>query len=215
MAQAAFVAGSAIIVIFQAGTRLFNPVPLAATELGVAVMVFSIVLTLALVLYQKYVARRSQSVAISADALHYSGDLLINLAVIGSLVLTPILDFPYLDPLTGAGIAAYLLYGAWRIVGDALDMLMDRELPEEDRARIRAIAKTHEAVASLHDLRTRRSGSDVFIQLHLEMDGNMPLKKSHVIADQVEAEIQKAFAGAEVMIHQDPEGLEEEHPPFR
>ncbi len=215
MAQAAFVAGSAVIVIFQAGSRLLHPVALAATETGVAVMVFSIALTLALVLYQRHVVRQSGSVAISADALHYSGDLLINLAVIASLVLTPMLEMPFLDPLTGAGIAAYLLYGAWKIVGDALDMLMDRELPEEDRARIRAIAKTHDAVASLHDLRTRRSGSDVFIQLHLEMDGDMPLKKAHIIADQVEAEIQKAFAGAEVLIHQDPEGLEEEPPRFR
>lgn len=215
MAQAAFVAGSAIIVIFQAGTRLFNPVPLAATEVGIAVMLLSIALTLALVVYQRYVVRRSQSVAISADALHYSGDLLINMAVIASLLLTPLLNIPFLDPLTGAGIAAWLLYGAWRIVGNALNMLMDRELPEEERARIRAIAKKHESVASLHDLRTRRSGSDVFIQLHLEMDGNLPLRKAHAIADQVEADIQEAFAGAEVMIHQDPEGLEEEHPPFR
>ncbi len=211
MAQAAFVAGSAVIVVFHAGSRLFQPTPLAATDIGIAVMILSITLTLGLVLFQSYVIRHSRSIAISADSLHYKGDLLINLAVIGALVLTPFLDMPFLDPLTGAGIAAYLLYGAWRIVGDALDMLMDRELPEEDRAKIRAIATKHAAVASLHDLRTRRSGSDLFIQLHLEMDGDMPLKKAHVIADLVEYEIQEAFEGAEVLIHQDPEGLEEEH----
>ena len=211
MAQAAFVAGSAVIVVFHAGSRLFHPTPLAATDIGIAVMILSITLTLGLVLFQSYVIRHSRSIAISADSLHYKGDLLINLAVIGALVLTPFLDMPFLDPLTGAGIAAYLLYGAWRIVGDALDMLMDRELPEEDRAKIRAIATKHAAVASLHDLRTRRSGSDLFIQLHLEMDGDMPLKKAHVIADLVENEIQEAFEGAEVLIHQDPEGLEEEH----
>ena len=211
MAQAAFVAGSAVIVVFHAGSRLFHPTPLAATDIGIAVMILSITLTLGLVLFQSYVIRHSRSIAISADSLHYKGDLLINLAVIGALVLTPFLDMPFLDPLTGAGIAAYLLYGAWRIVGDALDMLMDRELPEEDRAKIRAIATKHAAVASLHDLRTRRSGSDLFIQLHLEMDGDMPLKKAHVIADLVEYEIQEAFEGAEVLIHQDPEGLEEEH----
>jgi ferrous-iron efflux pump FieF len=215
MAQAAFVAGSAVIVLFQAGRRLIHPVPLEATEVGVAVMVFSVVMTLGLVLFQSFVVRRSRSIAISADSLHYRGDLLINFAVIGALVLTPVLDMPFLDPLTGAGIAAYLLYAAWRIVGDAMDMLMDRELPDEDRARIRAIATKHSAVASLHDLRTRRSGSDVFIQLHLEMDGDMPLRKAHYIADQVEAEIQDAFPGAEVLIHQDPEGIEEDHTRFR
>lgn len=215
MAQAAFVTGSAIIVLFQAGSRLIHPVPLAATEIGVAVMVFSIVLTFCLVLFQMFVIRRAPSVAIAADSLHYKGDLLINLAVIGALVLTPLWELPFLDPLTGAGIAAYLLYSAWHILGDALDMLMDRELPDEDRARIRAIATKHAAVASLHDLRTRRSGSDVFIQLHLEMDGDMPLRRAHIIADEVEANIQEAFEGAEVLIHQDPEGLEEEHPPVR
>ena len=215
IAQAAFVAGSAVIVLFQAGTRVIHPVPLEATEVGVAVMVLAIVMTLCLVLFQLFVVRRSRSIAISADSLHYRGDLFINLAVIAALILTPLWHLPFLDPLTGAGIAAYLLYGAWRILGDALDMLMDRELPDEDRARIRAIATKHAKVASLHDLRTRRSGSDVFIQLHLEMDGNMTLRKAHGIADQVESEIRAAFDGAEVLIHQDPEGIEEEHTTFR
>jgi ferrous-iron efflux pump FieF len=211
MAQAAFVAGSGIIVIFEAANRLFQPRPLAATEVGVIVMIGSIVLTFALVLFQYYVVRRTGSVAITADSLHYKGDLLINLAVIAALVLTPLLETAYIDPLIGAGIAAYLLFGAWRILGGALDMLMDRELPETDRQRIRDIAFAHEAVCSLHDLRTRRSGSDTFIQLHLELDGDMTLMQAHLIADEVELEIRNAFVGAEVLIHQDPEGLEEAH----
>ena len=215
MAQAAFVGGSAVIVVFHAATRLFQPVPVAATELGIAVMVGSIVLTLGLVLFQNHVVRRTDSVAINADSLHYKGDLLINLAVIASLIVAAFWETPYLDPLTGAAIAFYLLFGAWRILRAALDMLMDRELPDAERARIRALAMEHDAVSDLHDLRTRRSGADVFIQLHLELDGDMSLSRAHLIADQVEARIKDAFAGAEVLIHQDPAGLEEPHQPLR
>jgi ferrous-iron efflux pump FieF len=214
MAQAAFVAGSAIIVVFHAATRLFQPAPIAATDIGIAVMVGSIALTLGLVIFQHYVVQRTNSMAISADSLHYRGDLLINLAVIVSLIAASFWDAAYLDPLTGAAIAFYLLYGAWRILRSALDMLMDRELPDSDRARIRALAMEHEAVSDLHDLRTRRSGADVFIQMHLELDGDMSLLQAHVIADQVEAKIRDAYAGAEVLIHQDPAGLEEPHTPL-
>jgi len=214
MAQAAFVAGSAIIVVFHAATRLFQPVPIAATDIGIAVMAGSILLTLGLVVFQHHVVQRTKSMAISADSLHYRGDLLINLAVIVSLIAASLWNTAYLDPLTGAAIAFYLLFGAWQIMRGALDMLMDRELPEPDRARIRALAMEHDAVSDLHDLRTRRSGADVFIQMHLELDGGMPLLQAHLIADQVEAKIKAAFAGAEVLIHQDPAGLEEPHRPL-
>jgi ferrous-iron efflux pump FieF len=212
MAQSAFVAGSAIIVIFHAGTRLFQPQKLTETEVGVFVMIGAILLTLVLVAFQYYVIKRSNSLAIAADTLHYKGDLLINLAVLVALVLTRYLDSPFIDPLIGAAIALYLLYGSWRILRSAMDMLMDRELPEEDRERIREIANQHKDVCSLHDLRTRRSGTDVFIQLHLELDGDISLMEAHRISDQVELEIREAFADAEVLIHQDPEGLEEYHP---
>jgi ferrous-iron efflux pump FieF len=215
LAQSAFVAGSAVIVIFQAGTRLFQPQPLAETDIGIVVMIGSIILTLALVLFQSYVVKRSNSLAVAADSLHYKSDLLINFAVLLALVLVPMLDAPFIDPLTGAAVAIYLVYGAWRILQKALDMLMDRELPEEDRQRIREIASRHKDVCSLHELRTRRSGSDVFIQMHLELDGDMSLMQAHIISDQVELEIRTAFEDAEVLIHQDPEGLEEAHAGFK
>ena len=107
------------------------------------------------------------------------------------------------------GIAAYLLYGAWKIFRIASDQLMDRELPDDLRARIREIATSHDRVIDMHDLRTRSSGTDTFIQLHLEMDPEMALLEAHEISDEVEAWIREAFPGAEVMIHQDPYGVEE------
>jgi ferrous-iron efflux pump FieF len=211
LAQAAFVTGSAIVVLFQAIERLVHPAPLKNTETGVAIMVFSIILTLFLVFFQTYVVKRSGSVAITADSLHYKGDLLINCAVIVSLAGHALFSWNILDPLIGAGITFYLLFGAWRILGDALDMLMDRELPSEERQKVFDIVMAHESVRDLHELRTRRSGQDVFIQLHLELDPDITLMEAHVISDDVERLVRDAFKGAEVLIHQDPAGIFEPH----
>ncbi|MFT6580895.1 MAG: cation diffusion facilitator family transporter [Alphaproteobacteria bacterium] len=211
LAQAAFIAGSAIVVLFQAIERLLHPAPLKNTETGVAIMIFSIVLTLFLVLFQTYVVKRSGSVAITADSLHYKGDLLINCAVIFSLVGHAYFSWNILDPLVGAAITGYLLFGAWRILGDALDMLMDRELPSEERQQVLDIVMAHESVRDLHELRTRRSGQDVFIQLHLELDPDITLMEAHVISDDIERLVRDAFKGAEVLIHQDPAGIFEPH----
>ncbi|MGE4219363.1 MAG: cation diffusion facilitator family transporter [Alphaproteobacteria bacterium] len=215
LGQAAFVTGSAILLAVEAGVRLLRPRPIEHGDIGIAVMVFSIVMTIGLVLYQRHVIRRSGSVAITADSIHYRGDLLMNLLVILALVLAPLLEFPQLDPLFGLGIAAFLMHGAWRIVQTSLDMLLDRELPDEERAQIRGIALANPAVVAVHELRSRQSGPTRFIQLHLVLDGAMSLKRAHRISDEVEQGIMEAFPNAEVIIHQDPEGEEEEHPVFR
>ena len=211
MTQSVFVAGSGMVVLYQAGERLLHPKPLAHTDIGVAIMVFSILLTLCLVLFQSYVIKRSGSVAITADSLHYKGDLLINLAVIAAFLIQMSLSWTLIDPLIGGVIAGYLLFGAWRILHTALDMLMDRELPTTDRQLIQNIVMSHADVRDLHELRTRRSGQDVFIQLHLELDADITLMKAHIISDDVERQVRDAFKGAEVFIHQDPEGLMEAH----
>ncbi|HEX6980633.1 MAG TPA: cation diffusion facilitator family transporter [Alphaproteobacteria bacterium] len=212
LAQAAFVAGSAMLLLMEAVQRLSAPTPIAREEIGIAVMLLSIAVTIALVLYQRNVIRATGSVAISADSLHYRGDLLVNGAVILSLLLGMWLDVGWIDPLFGIGIGLYILWGAIGIGRMSLDLLMDRELADADRARIRSIALDHPGVRDLHDLRTRSAGPDIFIQMHLEMDGDMPLRRAHEIADEVEAEIRKAFPNAEVIIHQDPAGLEEPPP---
>ncbi|MCW5730805.1 MAG: cation diffusion facilitator family transporter [Alphaproteobacteria bacterium] len=209
LGQAAFIAGSAGFLIFQAVDRLLHPVPLQQGELGIAVMVVSIVLTFGLVVFQKYVTRRTGSLAIGADSLHYVGDLLTNVAVIVALVLATRFGLTYADPLFAIGIAFYILHAAWGILRESFDHLMDRELPDEMRARIRDIALAHPEVRALHDLRTRAAGTSHFIQLHLEMDGGMTLTRAHRIAEEVEERIRAAFPGAEVIVHQDPEGVDE------
>ena len=214
LGQAAFITGSAMFLLFEAGQRLVTPRPLHNTEIGIGVMVFSIVATVALVAFQRHVIRRTGSVAIKADSLHYVGDLLVNGSVIVALLLESQLGWPGVDALFGVGIALYIVYTAWQIARAALDMLMDRELPDEDRRRIREIALRQPRVLALHDLRTRAAGPNVFIQLHLEMDGALSLLEAHAAADAVEKDLMEAFPGAEVMIHQDPAGVAEPRPRF-
>lgn len=211
LGQAAFIAGSSTLLLLEAGRRLWRPLPLEAATVGIAVMVFSIVVTLGLVWYQRRVVRKTNSLAISGDSLHYTGDLLTNLAVILGLVLTTWLEWYFIDALFGAAIAVFLYYNAWLIAEKALHMLMDREMPDPDRDRILTIAASHPDVTSVHDLRTRTSGPDRFIQFHLEMDGALSLSQAHDISDSVEAAVLAAYPGAEIMVHQDPEGLDEGH----
>lgn len=214
LGQSAFIAGSAVFLLLAAGQRLFAPMPVKNGAVGLGVMAFSILATLALVQLQRYVIRRTGSVAIQADSLHYVGDVLVNGAVVVSILLATTLGWVYADPLFAAAIAVYILRNSWQIAMASLDILMDRELPDEDRARIREIVHAHGDVLDLHDLRTRRSGQQIFIQMHLEMDPALTLMRAHEIADQVEAQVCAAFPDAEVLIHQDPAGLEEERASF-
>jgi ferrous-iron efflux pump FieF len=214
LGQAGFIAGSAAFLLFEAGRRLISPQPLAAETVGIGVMVASIVLTIGLVRYQRYVIDRTRSVAISADSLHYKGDVLVNASVIVSLLAGAALGWTWLDPAFAIAIAGYIAYCAWQILREVLNVLMDRELPDVERAQIRKIALAHSEVRALHDLRTRRSGMMTFIQFHLELDGAIKLTRAHEISDEVEADVLAAFPGAEVIIHQDPAGIEEGHVRF-
>jgi ferrous-iron efflux pump FieF len=209
LAQAAFITGSALFLLLEAGHRLYAPLPVVQPEIGIGVMVLSIVLTLGLVLYQRHVVSSTGSVAISADSLHYRGDLLVNGSVIVSIVLAAWFGFQLADPLFAIAIGLYILWSAIRIGRMAFDLLMDRELADDERQRIRKIAMSHPEVRSLHDLRTRSAGPNIFIQFHLEMDAEISLRRAHEISDAVESEVMAAFPNSEVIIHQDPEGVEE------
>lgn len=209
LAQAAFITGSAIFLLLEAAHRLHAPRPVVQPEIGIGVMVVSIVFTLGLVLYQRHVVSTTGSIAISADSLHYRGDLLVNGSVIVSIVLAGWLEMPLADPLFAIAIGLYILWSAIQIGRMAFDLLMDRELADDDRARIRKIAMAQPEVRSLHDLRTRSAGPNIFIQFHLEMDPDISLRRAHEISDAVEVEVMAAFPNAEVIIHQDPEGVEE------
>lgn len=211
LAQAAFIAGSAVFLLFEAGDRVVSPHMIVRAPVGYAVVVFSIVVTIALVLFQRYVVRKSGSVAISADSLHYQTDVLINGSVLVSIFLSSEMGIAHADPLFAIGIAVYIIYTASQIGKEALHILMDRELPDEDRERIKEVARSQPGVQGVHDLRTRSSGAQVFIQMHVEIDGDLPLREAHEIADRVEIEVGNAFPNAEVIVHQDPDDIDEDH----
>ena len=215
LGQSTFIAGSAVFLLVQAANRLVSPHPVTHTGIGLGVMAFSIAATLLLVLFQRFVIRRTGSLAIKADSLHYASDLVVNSSVVLALLLVAVYDWQRVDSVFGAGIGVYIIYTAWQIAHGALDMLMDRELPDDDRKRIRAIATAHPGVLAVHDLRTRAAGQTVFVQLHLEVDGKLTLAEAHTIADAVEAEIRAAYPDAEVIIHEDPAGIVEARPVYR
>jgi len=209
LAQAAFIVGSALFLIFEAINRFSHQQAVENGMVGISVMLITIALTALLVKFQRYVVEKTGSIAITADSLHYVGDLLLNLSVIVALILSVYFDWQMADPIFALLIALYILKNAWVIGKQSLAQLMDQELPDEVREKIKAIALQHPEVRNLHELRTRSSGRQYFFQLHLEMDGELKLKEAHQIANAVEIEICKAFPNAEVIIHEDMEGLHE------
>ena len=208
--QAGFVLGSAFFLAAEAIGRLAAPQAIEQSRIAIAVLALAILLTAALIGFQRLVVRRTGSIAIEADSLHYRSDLLMNLAVILALVLTEATGWPLIDPLLGLAIVAVLLYSALGVARHALDMLMDRELPPSMRAHIRELALDHPDARGLHDLRTRRAGSDVFIELHLELSGGLSLEQAHDVAHEVEGRIRQAFPDADIIVHQEPAGLKDE-----
>jgi len=214
LGQAAFIGGSAVFLFIEAVHHLAEPGLPANSLIGIAVMAAAIAVTLVLVVYQRYVIRHTGSLVVSADELHYRSDVILNASVIASLIVSSATAWPYADPLFGIAIGLWIIYGAWQVARKALVQLMDHELPDTERARIRAIAKAHPLVTAVHDLRTRAAGPTAFIQVHLEMDGSMTLAEAHRVSDEVEVALVKAFPHSEVIIHQDPAGIEEPRQSF-
>lgn len=204
IAQALFIAVSAVLVAIQAVEHLRHPEPLGSPELGIAVMVLSLGLTVALLAFQYRVIRITGSTAIRADSLHYRSDLLLNSSILLALVLAWF-GWQQLDALFGLGISAYILWSAVQIVREAVGVLMDEELPADVSAHMLKLACEVPGVLGAHDLRTRISGSHWFVQLHLELPGDLSLTVAHGLCEDVEAAIVAAYPRAEVLVHADPQ----------
>ncbi len=207
-AQAAFIAGSGLFICIEGVKRLFFPEMVSHGAWGIAVMVVSIGLTLALVMFQRRVVSHTDSIAVRSDSFHYLTDLLGNAAVIVALVLASWLGVGWADPLFALLIAAYIFYGAWHIGQHAFQNLIDREFADSEREKILAVCRDHPEVRGVHELKTRRSGIYNFIQCHLVFDEDMSLRRAHLISDEVEVKLKELFPNLEVIIHQDPYGDE-------
>ena len=203
MAQALFIGGSAVLIAFQAYERLNNPQPLGAPWLSIGVIVFSLLLTLALLVLQHRVIKATGSNAVRADSLHYRSDMLLNGSILIALVLAGF-GFEQLDAWFGLGIAVYILWSAVQIARESFSVLMDEELPTDVSQHMLELACSVPGVLGAHDLRTRISGNHWFVQLHLELPGELTLSVAHGISDQAADAIHKAYPRAEVLVHADP-----------
>lgn len=207
--QASFICGSAVFLILHAIERLQKPEPLQDIAIGISIMVVATILTIALLFIQRRVIKQTGSTAIRADALHYTGDVLSNLSIIVALIIS-YSGITWADSVFAIAIAMYISFHAWRIGHDAFQQLMDRELDDEEKNKVIRAVLSHPQVKGAHDLRTRQSGQTKFIQMHIELDDNLPLIESHRIADAIEVAIKSAIPQAEVLLHQDPISIVEE-----
>jgi ferrous-iron efflux pump FieF len=210
LAQSLFIAGSALFVGWEAVDRMMRPQPIADVGIGLAILSFAIVATLLLLAFQHHVIRKTGSTAIRADALHYATDLATNAATLLALGLAWI-GWHGADPILGLGIGAYVLISALRIGYDAVQLLLDRELPQAQREEIIALAGATPMVLGVHELRTRQSGQVLIIQLHLELSDDLPLIEAHHIALDAEQRIRARYPESDIIIHQDPASLGDEH----
>jgi len=206
LVQVILITLSAIFIGFRAVQRLLVGAATTDAELGIGVSVVAMVLTAALISYQRHVVKRTGSLAIGTDRLHYSSDLMLNGSVIVALALDQYAKLKGADAVFGVLIAAWLLWGAWSASSHALNQLMDREWPDELRERFLAAAKEYPELAGLHDFRTRSSGTHYFAQFHVWVPADWTVQKAHDRLDIVEEELQQRFPGTEILIHVDPEG---------
>jgi len=197
---------SAFGIAIRSVQQLLEGVRVSAPEEGIGVSVIAIVLTFALLAWQRHVLSRTGSVAIATDHLHYKSDLMLNLAVIAALVLDAFVGFALADPLFGLGIAAWLAWSARQAAGEVVSQLMDEEWPEKKRTAFVERAARHPELAKMHDLRTRTSGAHDFAQFHVDMPAVMTVEAAHDIIERVEADLLEAFPNTDILIHIDPEG---------
>ncbi len=208
--QSAIIAGGGVFLIFESISRLLNPIEVTHHITGIYVMVFSIVMSVILVLIQRHAVRKTGSLAVEADSAHYGSDVLINAGTIAILGLGFFGAPLWIDPIFAIFVAFFMAYIARGIALKSLDMLLDRELPDEDRAKIIAIIESNNDVLGWHDLRTRRNGASYVMSFDIEVDPDLTLFTAHEIAHNLENAIVEIYSNAEILIHIDPHGHIEE-----
>lgn len=212
LGQSTLIATSSLLLIWENIHRFINPSPLNNIDLGIMVTIISLIFTMLLISFQSYVIRKTNSLAIKADRMHYQSDIFLNLGILASLGLSYFYQSPLWDAFVSTLIAFYILWSIREIMAQSFDQIMDKEFPEDIREKIFHLVMSNKNVKDMHDLRTRMSGAWCFIQFHLALPRRMPLEEAHKIAETVENSLQEHFPQAEIFIHLDPEGDEPENP---
>lgn len=211
LVQASFILGSSVLLLLHGVSRTITPKAVENSEIAIGVTIFAFCLTLGLVTFQRFIINKTQSVAISADSLHYQSDLLLNAGVLAALLFSQYLWLGA-DGLFTVLVGFYLAYGAIKIAMTSVHHLMDKELSLAQQQQIVEVANKHPSVYGIHDLRTRQSGVTKFVQFHLELDDSLSLYQAHQITEEVEQAVAELFEDVEVFIHQDPQSLVEPNP---
>ncbi len=203
LAQSTFIAGSAVFLILHSVDQLIKPQAVAHTGWGMVVMVVSMVLTFALVMFQRWILKQTESQSVHADSMHYVTDFMANGVVIVALLLTQ-LGFASADAVLAITLGVWILKSSWDIAKEAFDTLMDKALSDEENQTIQTVVLQTEGVLGMHDLRTRASGAVKFIQFHIEVADDLNIVAAHAISEEVEHRVMALYADAEVIVHQDP-----------
>ncbi len=205
LSQAAFIVASMLIIMLQAAERLFNPHPLTQPDIGLWVSAVAMLATVGLVVFQTMVTRRTGSLIIASDRLHYVGDILFNAGVMLAFFLSKQFGWSWIDPAIAIIIAAVVLYSSREIGLRAFNNLMNHEMPDAEKEKIISIIQAIPEIGDHHNLKTRYSGTKAFIQMHIDIDGNLGFRAAHDITERLENALLDAFPGAEVIIHPDPQ----------
>ncbi|MDD4855353.1 MAG: cation diffusion facilitator family transporter [Sulfuricurvum sp.] len=197
---------SALFILYEAISKMVQNDQIKHLDLSILVMVGSIIITAGLVLFLNIVAKKTGNMVIKADALHYKTDLLSNGAVLISLILINLTEYTLIDPILGIGISVYMIYSAFPLIKDGIMMLLDAALDPKSVARITAILENENDVSSYHDLRTRHSGSDIYISVHAVFSVSTSLFDAHLVGDKIELALKNCFPDNTVhpLIHLDP-----------
>jgi len=204
--QVGLITASAAGIAWRAVSALGGARQTQDAGFGIGVSLIAIAATGVLLAYQRSVIRQTGSVAILADNVHYQSDILLNGSVIAALLLDQYLGFPSADPLFGIAISLWLAWGAFKASSNAIDQLMDKEWPDDQRAAFLDVAARQPGLRGIHDFRTRRSGSHDFAQFHMEVDARLTVADAHDLVENVERDLRRRFPQVEVLIHLDPEG---------
>ncbi len=210
LVQSAFIAGSGVFMVYEGANRFIAPRPIGDTAVGIAVMAASTAITFVLIAFQKYVVKKTASLAVAADSAHYLVDIVTNLSIMVSLIVVRLFGFYWFDTLAALIVSFYLLVNAYKIAREAIALLMDKELPDEVRQTILNLVNSCDFCRGIHDLRTRDLGGIYMFEFHLELDGALSLYHAHELTDVVDNKIKDLYPGSQVIIHQDPAGLDEE-----
>lgn len=204
--QALIIGASGLFLIWEAVHRLLNPHPTSAEWIGAGTMLIAMGVSLALVKRLRRVAQQTHSLALKSDALHYATDVYTNGGALAALLLTALTGWQFIDPVLSLAISFYILWSAAQVGHEAVDVLMDRRLPSEVDDQVASIVNRYqeEGVRGFHDLRTRRSGSLNFIDLHLDVDRTKGFEEAHDLTVRVLREIETEVPRSRVHIHTDP-----------